>query len=89
MFRVDFNAHGFDPFALLHGRQVFFGLVAGSFASINLQPPGRDHDFSFCFERLAFHSRDTSRVLVLCRWKKHGHKTFAYHVEDCLLVVIE
>src|SRR5206468_9710056 len=67
----------------------FLGFVSGSFASIHFEPSGRDHDFSFCFERLALYAGDSSRVLVLCRWKKHGHKTLAYHLEDCLLLVIE
>ena len=85
----DFDAHNFDALALSHGRQIFFRLLIGSFAAINLQPSGCDQNFSFGLERLAFHTCDPSGVLVLCRWKEHSHEAFGHHVEDRVLVVIE
>src|SRR5438132_1077191 len=68
---------------------VSSGLVNVTLASIDLQPSGRDHDLAFGFEWLALHSGDSSRVLVLCRWKEDGHKTLGNHVKDSLLVIIE
>src|SRR6267143_1982597 len=45
LLRLYLDAHRFDAFALGHCRQIFFRLLTGGFASINLQPSGRDENF--------------------------------------------
>ena len=70
-------------------RQIFVRLFTGTFASINLEPTGRDENFSFRLKRFAFHAGDACGVFVLCRWKEHCDETLRHHVEHCALGIVQ